>query len=106
MEPPHYRGRFADEPSLPPDDDDLGQRPAALLTLCVEGTQPRDECVKIAAVVRMVLPYERPAASFVRLVLFHLRDRGHSLRARRGEPSEFSSTPKVSPTISCLLDTT
>jgi hypothetical protein len=70
--PPHYRGRLADEPRPPPDDDHLWQRPIALLTLCVEGTQARDESAWIAAAVRVVLPNERPAARFVRLVLFHL----------------------------------
>jgi len=69
---PPYRGRLADEPGSPPDDDHLWQRPTALLALCVEGTQARDECACIAAAVRVVLPNERPAASFVRLVLFHL----------------------------------
>ena len=44
-----------------------------MLTLCIEGTQPCDECAWIAAAVRVVLPYERPPASFVRLILFHLR---------------------------------
>jgi hypothetical protein len=34
-----------------------------LLTLCVEGAQARDECPWIAA-VRLVIPNERPAASF------------------------------------------
>jgi hypothetical protein len=47
-----------------------------LLTLCVEGAQARDECAWIAAAIRVVIPNERPAASFVRLVLFHVRDRG------------------------------
>jgi hypothetical protein len=44
--------------------------------LCVEGAQARDECAWIAAAVRVVIPNERPAASFVRLVLFHARDHG------------------------------
>jgi hypothetical protein len=43
-----------------------------LLTLCVEGTQARYECAWIAAAVRVMLSNERPAARFVRLVLFHL----------------------------------
>jgi hypothetical protein len=47
-----------------------------LLTLCVEDAQARDECAWIAAAVRVVIPNERPAASFVRLVLFHGRDHG------------------------------
>jgi hypothetical protein len=46
-----------------------------LLTLCVEGAQARDECAWIATAVRVVIPDERPAARFVRLVLFHARDR-------------------------------
>ena len=47
-----------------------------MLTLCVEGAQARDECPWIAAAVRMMIPNERPAASFVRLVFFHVCDRG------------------------------
>jgi hypothetical protein len=43
-----------------------------LLALCVEGMQARDEGAWIAAAVRVMLPNERPAARFVRLVLFHL----------------------------------
>ena len=70
--PPHYSGRLAGEPRAPPDEDHLWQRLAALLTRCVEGTQACDECAWIAAAVRVVLPDERPAARFVRLVLFHL----------------------------------
>jgi hypothetical protein len=69
---PYYRGRLADEPRPPPDDNNLWQRSTALLTLCVEGTQARDECARIAAAVRVVFPNERSAARFVRLVLFHL----------------------------------
>jgi hypothetical protein len=69
-------GRLADEPGPPPDGHHLWQRPTALLTLCVEGAQARDECAWIAAAVRVVMPNERPAASFVRLVLFHARDHG------------------------------
>ena len=71
MKAPHYRGRLADEPRPPPDDDHLWQRPTALVALCVEGTHARDECAWIAAAVRVVLPNERPAPSFVRLVLLH-----------------------------------
>jgi hypothetical protein len=89
--PPHYRGRLADEPRPPPDEDHLRQRPAALLTRCVEGTQACDECTWIAAAVRVMLPDERPAALFVRLVLFHLPIRaiaGIRLRAPRAEPGD------------------
>lgn len=43
-----------------------------MLTLCLEGTQSRDECARIAAEVRVVLPYERSAASTVGLILVHL----------------------------------
>jgi hypothetical protein len=73
--PPHHSGRLAGEPRPPPDDDHLRQRPAALLTRCVEGTQACDECAWIAAAVRVVLANERSAARFVRLVLFHLPGR-------------------------------
>jgi hypothetical protein len=68
----HCRGCLADEPRRSPDDDNLGQRLAALLTLRVDCPQARDKCAWIAAVVRVVLPDERPSARFVRLVLVHL----------------------------------
>jgi hypothetical protein len=89
--PPHYSGRLADEPRPPPDEDHLWQQPAALLTRCLDGTQARDECAWIAAVVRVMLPDERPAARFVRLVLFHLPIRviaAIRLRAPRTEPGD------------------
>ena len=42
-----------------------------MLALRVEGAQARDECDWIAAAVRVVLPYERSAASSVGLILVH-----------------------------------
>ena len=89
--PPRYGGRLAGEPRPPPDEGHLRQRPAALLTRCVEGMQARDECAWIAAAVRVVLPDERPAARFVRLVLFHLPIRAIAvirLRAPGAEPGD------------------
>jgi hypothetical protein len=71
---PHCRGCLADEPRPSPDDDNLRQWLAALLTLCVYCTQARDERAWIAAVVWVVLPDERPSARFVRLAFFHLPD--------------------------------
>jgi hypothetical protein len=70
--PPHCRGGLADEPRLPPHDDHPWQRPAGLLKLCLQGTQARDKCAWIASAVGVVLPNERPAASFVSLILIHL----------------------------------
>ncbi len=43
-----------------------------MLTLCLQGTQARDKSARIASAVGVMRPNERPAASFVRLVLFHL----------------------------------
>src|ERR1700733_4392430 len=70
MKAPHRRGGLAYEPGSPPDHDHLWQRPAALLKLCVEGTQACDKGARISAVVGVVFADERPAARLVRLVLF------------------------------------
>lgn len=89
--PPNYSRRLAGEPRPPPDDDHLWQGPTAWLTRCVEGAQACDECAWIAASVRVVLPNERSAARFVRLVLCHLPIRviaAIRLRAPTAEPGD------------------